>query len=471
MTGLLGVFGTALALLLGAVGTPAATSTSSVQTGVSTPREDSVYPTHGDPGVDTMHYDLRLRWSRPTRILHGTATIRLRALDDGVIRLDLDHRLRVRSVVLRGARATSTHPGDKLVVRSRGLRSGSTYVLVVGYSGTPGPLPSASSRSDMDGLGMHVTTDGQLWTMQEPYGASTWYPVNDQPADKATYDMRVDVPRPYVGVANGRLVSRRDVGRRVVTTYHSTDPMASYLTTLAIGPYRRVTARAASGVPLTYWVPRDRPRYLRALRHTPEAMAWLERLLGPYPFDRAGVVVTAGTSAMETQTMITMGRGNFRYGGKYVREVVLHELAHAWYGDTVTPSDWSDVWMNEGMAMYLEARYTAERGWRSWKIWTSAFDLEDAMLRKKFGPPGDYKATQFAQPNVYFCPARMWMALRAKLGAARFDALIRRWPQQHYDSTQDRYTLTSWWRRNAGVGWSWFEPWLLDPKSPSPAAG
>jgi aminopeptidase N len=467
---LLGVFGAVLALVLGAVDVPTPT-TSSVQAGVSVPQRDSVYPAHGDPGVDTLHYGLRLRWSRATRTLDGTATIRLRALRDGMVRLDLDHHLRVRSVTFRGHRATSTHPGDKLVVRSGALRSGSTYVLVVRYAGTPGPLPSASGRRDMDGLGMHVTPGGQLWTMQEPYGASTWYPVNDQPADKATYDMRVDVPRPFVGVANGRLVSRRQVGRRVVTTYHSTDPMASYLTTLAVGPYRRVTERAPSGVPLTYWVPRDRPRYLRALRPTPETMAWLERLLGPYPFDRAGVVVTPGTSAMETQTMITLGRGNFRYGGKYVREVVAHELAHAWYGDTVTPDDWSDVWMNEGMAMYLEARYTAEHGLRTWQLWRTTFDVEDSMLRKQYGPPGSYKPTQFAQPNVYFCPARMWMALRTKLGGERFDALIRRWPQQHRNSSQDRYTLTSWWGRQAGVGWSWFEPWLLGRKSPAAARG
>jgi aminopeptidase N len=462
--GLLGVLGTALALLLGLTAAPTARNAA---TGVSTPRPDSVYPAHGDPGVDTVHYGLRLRWSRATRTLAGTATIRLRPLDDGVVRLDLDHRLRVRSAAVRGARASATHPGDKLVVHSRALRRRSTSVLVVRYAGTPGPLPSASGRTDMDGLGMHVTADGQLWTMQEPYGASTWYPVNDQPSDKATYDVRVDVPRPYVGVANGRLVSRRVDGGRVVTTFHSSDPMASYLTTLAVGPYRRVTDHATSGVPLTYWVPRDKPRYLRPLRHTPEAMAWLERLLGPYPFDRAGIVVVPGISAMETQTMVTTGKASFRYGGSYVREVVLHELAHAWYGDTVTPDDWSDVWMSEGMAMYLEARYTAERGWRSWKVWRAAFDVEDAMLRRKFGPPGDYEPTQFAQPNVYFCPARMWLALRDELGGARFDALIRRWPQQHRNSTQDRYTFTSWWGRNAGVGWSWFAPWLLDRTSPS----
>src|SRR5205085_10712461 len=122
--------------------------------------------------------------------------------------------------------------------------------------------------------------------------------------------------------------------------------------------------------------------------------------------------------------------------------VVAHELAHAWYGDTVTPDAWSDVWMNEGMAMYVEARYTAEHGLRTWQLWRTTFDVGDSMLRKQYGPPGDYKLSQFAQPNVYFCPARMWMALRTKLGGERFDALIRRWPQEHRNSSQDRYTLT-----------------------------
>ena len=232
----------------------------------------------------------------------------------------------------------------------------------------------------MSGLGWHTTRTGQVWAMQEPYGAFTWYPVNDHPSDKATYDVRLDVPRRWVGVSNGRMVSRSVSHGRTVTRFTSRDPMASYLATVAIGPYRRYAQTGPHGIPLTYWLPRDKPQYLAPLKATPATLRWLESRLGPYPFDRAGVVVTPSGSAMETQTMITFGADNYRFGSREVQQTVAHELAHAWYGDTVTPDDWSDVWMNEGMAMYVEAAYSTARGWRP-ADWEREFARNDALWR------------------------------------------------------------------------------------------
>src|SRR6478609_5054022 len=98
------------------------------------------------------------------------------------------------------------------------------------------------------------------------------------------------------------MVSRMLSHGRTVTRFTSRDPMASYLATVAIGPH---------DLPLTYWIPRDKPRYLAPLKATPATLRWLESRLGPYPFDRAGIVVTPSGSAMETQTMITFGAENF----------------------------------------------------------------------------------------------------------------------------------------------------------------
>jgi aminopeptidase N len=396
---------------------------------------DSYYPSVGSPTVDVQSYALDLRWQPTTRTLDGVARLRLVPTQDGSFRLDLSDRLRVATLTVRDARSatalrtTYTRAGNGLTVSGADLLAGTTYTVTVDYRGRPGPAKAPSSRQDMAGLGWHTTPTGQVWAMQEPYGAFTWYPVNDQPSDKATYDVRLDVPRKWVGVSNGRMVSRMLSHGRTVTRFTSRDPMASYLATVAIGPYDRYTQTGPHGLPLTYWIPRDKPRYLAALKATPATLRWLESRLGPYPFDRAGIVVTPSGSAMETQTMITFGAENYRFGNRNVQQTVAHELAHAWYGDTVTPDDWSDLWMNEGMAMYVEAAYSVARGWHSAAYWDREFSRSDALWRQLYGPPGDYRRDQFAQINVYYCTARMWGRLRQEVGAAQFDELVRRWPQ------------------------------------------
>ena len=151
----------------------------------------------------------------------------------------------------------------------------------------------------------------------------------------------------------------RAIGRSPAS--HLGSPASSYLTTIAIGPYRKVDDVGPHGLPLTYWVPREGPSYLRTFRKSPLLLEWLESKLGPYPFRRAGVVVVPSESAMETQTLVTFGTGRLWWPPD-ARGVLLHEYAHQWYGDTVTPRDWRDMWLNEGFAMYLQIRFDASHG-------------------------------------------------------------------------------------------------------------
>ena len=114
--------------------------------------------------------------------------------------------------------------------------------------------------------------------------------------------------------------------------------------------------KSDSGVPLTYWTPRGDTASLEAVKRTPEALAWNEKRLGKYPFESLGILVVESESGMETQTMITLGDTDYTTSP----EVLVHEITHQWYGDLVTPTDWKDVWMNEGMTMYLQGQYEAD---------------------------------------------------------------------------------------------------------------
>ena len=441
----------------------ASPSTPDLGAAVSRPREDSVYPQVGDPGVDALHYDLHLDWEPDTRTLDATETLRLRATADARrLQLDLAAPLEVTRLTVDGSPARFDHVGKDLVVHHQ-VRAGERYALAVRYSGTPRPVPAPSTRGDFDSTGWTTTAGGEVWTMQEPYGAFSWYAVNDHPSDKALYSFTIRAPAPWVGVANGRLVSREERDGETVSQWQLDEPAASYLVTVAIGDLTRTEDQSGTDVPITYWTPSDQPEILDRLLAAPAALAWLEERLGPFPFDTLGFLVVDSRSGMETQTMITLGDTDYATSP----EVLVHEIAHQWYGDQVTPEDWRDVWMNEGMAMYLQGVWTAENTGRPLDSLIDDWARIEEQLRAQYGPPADYDPRSFGAPNIYICPAVMWDELRKRIGDEEFWALVREWPTVHDNGNAGYDEITSWWSEQTGEDLSeFFDAWLLSPTSP-----
>jgi aminopeptidase N len=324
-------------------------------------------------------------------------------------------------------------------------------------------VAAPSTRRDTPTLGLTVDPDGGLWTMQEPYGAFTWYAVNDQPSDKALYDIEVDVPDPLVGVANGKLTERVDAGPRTRTAWHLDEPAAAYLVTLAVGPYEESTATSSSGVPISYWTTAEDTELLKGLEQAPELLDWLERRLGPYPFDSLGFVLVDGDSGMETQTMITLGRDPV----DTEPETILHEIAHQWYGDLVTPADWRDLWMSEGMAMYLQGAWQDE----TWMLppgdSLASWVGDEIRSRRTAGPPGAPARGHFAELNVYYGPALMWERLRKLVGDETFWRLVKEWPAARAERSTGREDYLAWIQQQTGRDLSaFFQEWLMSPRSP-----
>jgi aminopeptidase N len=289
------------------------------------------------------------------------------------------------------------------------------------------------------------TERGDTFTNDEPVGAFSWYAVNDQPSDKAFYDFQLAVPAPRVGVANGRMLSRERRRRQVVTQFHLDRPAASYLITVELGRYRRTSAGEVGRTPVTLWTPRggregDR-RALRAARYLPKALTWLEQRLGRYPFATVSVIVVDGYhSGMENQTLVTVGNTPYYRS----REVLLHELAHQWYGDLVTPRDWRDVWMNEGMATYLQQVYASRHDRESLEERMRSFVSLARSYWTISGPPARYHRRPFGDGNVYYPPMLMWHELREKVGYAPFWSVVRAWPHVHPYGSSGRVSYTHW---------------------------
>lgn len=431
----------------------------------STPVEDPYYPDMSNPEVDALHYNLALRWDGSR--LTGRATILLRSIGStGTLRLDLSPDLRVSATTVDGAAVPHRQTGGGIVMTAGRLPDGSRHTVVIDYAGSPLPVSAPSGRSDMqDGLGWSLDDDGNVYTFQEPYGASTWYPVNDHPSDKALYDVQVTVPRGQTAVVNGALQSTEPAGPdATIWRWHLAEPAASYLTTIAIGPYTAVHQTLPGGTPATYWLlPQDRGLAGTLRSQTPEAFRWLQQHAGPYPFATFGVVVVGGNSGMETQTMVTLSRGAFDR-----RDAVLeHEIAHQWFGDAVTPTDWQGLWLNEGWAMYLQQAFERDTGRYEYGGGIGEWRPLDDAARARSGPPGDFQPDAFGDVNVYLGPAMMLDAIRQRVGDADFVALTKAWVRDHDNGNVDRAEFVRWLSAFTGEDFTALvDSWLDSPSTP-----
>jgi aminopeptidase N len=420
-----------------------------------------LYPQHGNPGLDVLHYDLALTWDK--KVLTGEATLRIRPTADAAT-IDLDFKpYTLDKVTVDGRTASGKVTAERLIVPAA-LVADKIVTLVVAYHGTPSTTPMPSHRNDAEPLGLTVTAEGGLFTMQEPFGAFTWYPSNDQPSDKASYDVAVTVPDGWTGIAAGT-----PVGRSGNTfSYRSDDPMSTYLQTLAVGRYAKATAEGPHGLPLTYWYRAGvDEKLLPSLRKSPQFLEFLEKRFGPYPFPSGGIVLVDSPSGMETQQMITMGREVGKFNAAAYEEDLLHEYAHQWFGDAVTTSNWTDLWLNEGWAMYVQLLWEQEVDPFSDKELEDFLRKTDARLRARLGPPGHPQAGNFAESNVYYCAAAMLKELNDALGDERFFALGTAWVQTQKGTVQDRASFTAFVNKQTGRDFTkLIDSWLDSPSTP-----
>ncbi|MGW2420423.1 M1 family metallopeptidase [Streptomyces sp. NPDC001709] len=405
----------AVAALIGAAGPTAADATGAPGVG------DPYFPLSGNGGYHVRHYDLTLRYDPSSRHLDGKAVLTARATQN-LGRFDLDLKgLKVTGVTVDGAPAVFRRVGQELVVSSRHtLRTGRDFRVTVAYNGTPKPVTDPDGSADG-----WIPTDDGAFVAGEPQGAMTWFPANNHPKDKASYDFTITVPQGRTAVANGVLLGQRTTHGRTTFHWRETQPMASYLATATVGKFKVEQFTTHDGIQVYNAVdPREASAAAPVLKRLPSVLEWESKLFGPYPFRSAGSIVDHAPDAgyaLETQTRPL-------YDSAPDLSTLVHENAHQWFGDSVSLTSWKDIWLNEGFATYTEWLYAEQHGGDSAQKTFNALYARPAGDHLWSFPPGDPGSGKsiFDTP-VYVRGAMTLHELRKAVGDRAFFRILRSW--------------------------------------------
>jgi aminopeptidase N len=451
----------ALAIALTAFAAPAAAET---YVHGSPGLGDPFFPNAGNGGYDVRHYGLEIAYDPATRRLDGTTVITARATQNlDRFNLDLREFLAVSRVAVgdrRVADASYARDGQELVITPRPkLKDGQRFRVVVEYSGTAEPI--VDPDESIEGF---IPTDDGAYVVCEPQGSPGWYPANDNPQDKARFDIAVTVPAGLTALANGNLVSSQTRDGKTTWVWHHENPMAPYLATATLGPFDLTRSTLPDGTP-SYVAVDPRFTNREVLQNIPAMHAFLESIYGPYPFDATGAIVDSAPHvgyALETQT-----KANYsRVPGQ---STLVHELGHEWFGNSVTLSQWPDIWLHEGFAAWTEWIWAEHTGTRTaHQFFLDAYSRPATSSFWSVPPAALSTPVQLFSSPPYQRGAMTLQALREKIGDLAFFGLMRGWATRNRYGNVTTAEFIAAAEQQSGMELdAFFDVWLFQPLKPT----
>jgi aminopeptidase N len=437
---------------------------------------DPFFPKAGNGGYDVSHYSLTLDYDQPANRLSGTAVIAASATQNlRSFNLDLRDFYTVSSLTVNGVQASFARPGaqELKINPASNLDSGSPFTVEVVYAGKPKPIKDPDKS--IEGW---IPTDDGAFVVNEPQGSPGWYPVNDSPRDKATYDFTLTVPAGREAIGNGVLLEPPTTENGKTTwRWAENSPMAPYLATATNGEFL-TEQYSANGLfmfdavdPNTRRLRTDPPNPTLAFERLdpqPEIITFFSNLYGAYPFTAGGGIIDWAPDvgyALEAQT-----RAN--YHRIPLPTTVVHEISHQWFGNAVTPEIWPDIWLNEGFATFSEWIYDEMHGG------TPAAQTFDDLYAIPEDDPA-FEDLWFPAPAALHHPSQLFhtpvydrggmtlQALREKVGDPIFFDILRTWyADNKYGnvSTADFIALAET-KSGQDLG-NFFQVWLFEEGRP-----
>lgn len=417
--------------------------------------------------LDVLHYDVSVSFV-PALAYEGRAQLDVKAVAEGLaeVRLDFDGP-HVDRVSARGDRLAFRSESGRLVVDlGRPLRKGEIVPILVEYHGRP---DGKGLRAGRNAHG-HETVFADNW----PQNARRWIPSIDHPSDKATVDFTVTAEERFDVVAPGRLVSTRSLhdGRRE-TRWSAGVPIPTYCMVVGLAEFQVTHMGAADGVPISAWVyPADAAAAARKLARSALVLETFSGLVAPYPYEKlAHVQSSTAFGATEYASAVFYSERQFRAGSES-DGIVAHELAHQWWGNSVTPADWDDVWLSEGFATYFHGLFLESLGGGAAlreHMARAAERVKEASARSPRAVVEPEVEDPAAKLSAFTYDKGAWVLhmLRRALGDEAFFTGLRRYYSAHAggNATTDdlRFALEAACGRDLGA---FFRQWLYRPGLP-----
>src|SRR3954452_24163904 len=400
---------------------------------------DELYPDLGNPGIDVDHYDLDLSYDPASAVIDATVTMSITATDDlSIFTLDASGP-DVSAVSVEGVDAEFEQQDPELViVPGEPISRGDRFDVAVVYTAHPSVAAG------------WVSTATGSFTQDEPDGTRRWMPSNDHPSDKATYHFTLHVPPGLSAIANGTLVGHETATPTGETwTWDQPEPMTTYLIQVLTGSFDLVAGTGPDGLPLVSALQHTNATGMQPfVDFTAQQIDFFDDFFGSFPLAGYGIAMTYGSvgGAIEQQGRSLFTAADFASGdvGFIQHSLLSHELAHQWFGDSVSPSRWEDIWLNESFATYGEWMWAEHAGFQT------VDDVADANLAQRH--VGSEEATGMPHQEglfgygVYGGGAVVLHALRRTVGDDVFFSILQAWSHDNYGmsrTSQDFADLAS----------------------------
>ncbi|MDH6423300.1 aminopeptidase N [Aurantimicrobium minutum] len=388
---------------------------------------DSYTPDSGSADFFIEHYSLNLHYRMSSGHLKAVATLAvtlLRAVQQ--ISLDISG-LHVGKVSVDGkANKNFKQSPTKLSLKlGEELPAGSSFELEVHYSGTPRPRSSRWGT-----VGWEELNDGIVVAAQ-PTGAPTWFPCNDLPRYKSTFEISLTTERSYAVAVTGELMSSSDKSGFTTWNFRQDIPTPTYLASIQIGRYRQREEEFSGVTVHTFFTPANQSKVTSDLSKLEDMLSYFNETFGEYPFHSYTVVATADELEipLEAQGMAIFG-ANHLNGTNPEERLVAHELAHQWFGNSVGIAQWRDIWLNEGFACYAEWLWSEKAG----GITTQGMAESHHVLLRQLDQDlllADPGPDLMFDDRVYKRGALTLHALRLAVGDKAFFAILKQWVAEH----------------------------------------
>jgi len=369
--------------------------------------------------IDVLSYELKLDISQNEKSIKENAKIKLIAFDktEKNIELDFYDNFEINYVKIDGKNALYEYENDKIEISRKDFNN-DTLTIEIDFYGKPQNLGFGSFWFD-EKNGKHL-----IATLNEPVFASTWFPCNDTPWDKAFTKISITNDSSIVSLSNGKLVDKFTKGKRRTYVWESNYPVATYLISIYSAEYKNFNQKyitKSDTMSIEYYVLEENLENAKKdfAKH-PEYLKTLSELFGEYPFmnEKYGIAeMLWQNGAMESQTITAIG-SNFISGMNFYESMIIHELAHHWWGNSVTPKTWNDIWLNEGFATYSEALYYEKTsGFDALKSTMSSFK---SKINSESGQILSNPGTNLFSATVYNKGAWVLHMLRKEVGDSLF---------------------------------------------------